>query len=206
MVRNHDLKLYYGMSLGASERILNSESRYHFLLPGSGSTIGLCSNPLIATCSYYNNARFLFLEVELHYRKLGQLGEYQSCDKKYHSCPVPVTPNNGTALSLILCIRSTTPGGPSNRGVPVAGVLLGHAHSASKSICSSAALSSECKLGTRVFSSAERSSIIDNDGGLDGVRSGSVPVMKGSIWDVVDGGSWMGERCTAKSWGVWEDC
>jgi hypothetical protein len=83
----------------------------------------------------------------------------------------------------------------------MAGVLLGHAHSASKSICSSCPDSSECRLGTRVASSAERSSIADNDGGLDsGVFMAVVP--KGSAEEM--GGSCMGERWTEKSVGVWE--
>jgi hypothetical protein len=49
----------------------------------------------------------------------------------------------------------------------MAGVLLCHAQSASKSICSSAPLSSEYRLGTRVASRPERSYTFERLGGLD---------------------------------------
>lgn len=122
------------------------------------------------------------------------------------AAPALLTPNMGTALSLIPCTLSFTrppplfplpfplpfPFPPSAPlGLPVAGVLLGQAHSVSKSICSSSPLSSLCRLGTRVASNAERSSIVDSDG---------VFVAMGTEFaDRSSPGSWMGERCTEKS-------
>lgn len=116
------------------------------------------------------------------------------------SLPFLSTPNIGTTLSLIPCTLSINPASRPVRGLPVAGVLLGQAHNASKSICSSWPDSSECRLGTRVASRADKSSIMDREGGFEsGVFMVLVP--KGSM----DGGLWMGERCTEKSVGGCEN-
>lgn len=107
------------------------------------------------------------------------------------------TPNIGTTLSLTPCTLSINPPSPATLGDPSTGVLLGHAHSASKSICSSAPLSSEYRLGTRVASKPDRSSTLDKLGGRDGAS-----MVYGSLPDMVAEGTLIGERCTERFGGA----
>jgi len=119
--------------------------------------------------------------------------------------PFLTTTKSGTAESLAPCTRSITPPlippSPGTRGLPNAGVLLGHAQSASKSICSSGALlSSEYRLGTRVASSAEISRALESESGFD---SGALIVKEGDESGPDAGGFWIGERCTESDGGGW---
>ena len=91
-----------------------------------------------------------------------------------------MTAKRGTADSLAPC----TPAAASapKRGLPSAGVLLGQAQRASKSMSSSGPLlSSECRLGARAASKAERSRTLLREMGREKVglkaRSGGLPAV-----------------------------
>src|SRR4051812_2051205 len=80
--------------------------------------------------------------------------------------PFLMTPKSGTTESLTPCTLPSI--SPRTRGLPSIGVLLGQAHRASKSICSSGPEDSSLyREGARAASRADKSRTLEREVGLE---------------------------------------